>query len=297
MKSSLFKLFTLTTLAAASAMAAEPPATGGPRPVGQFRLIKPDGNTVLAQAAVVSSGTPNILTVAAADAFIKSNGKCAFNVKYDELSPSAATGTTNRLYDNDVLIAQNTKIDLVPNILKTIWTQVYLLAGNNNIRLAINADSSAPSLGFVKVVVTGDCGATTTAPPAPAPTPPPPPAPTPPPKPPEPPKPPPTPAPPPPPAPTPPPKPPETPVVKYGPGSVQWRSLLNASTYTARGVVVLKGKGYARYEELVTLNNFLIGLLRGNMVEKSVFDAVMLRWASFEGDPKFRAALVSAGLK
>ena len=86
-------------------------------------------------------------------------------------------------------------------------------------------------------------------------------------------------------------------MVKYAPGSVLWRNLLNASTYTARGVVVLKGKGYARYEELVTLNNFLIGLLRGNIVEKSVYDAVMLRWASFEGDPKFRAALVAAGLK
>ena len=64
-------------------------------------------------------------------------------------------------------------------------------------------------------------------------------------------------------------------MVKYAPGSVQWRNLLNASTYTALGVT----------------------LLRGKVVQKYVYDALMLRWASFEGDPKFRAALVAAGLK
>lgn len=132
---------------------------------GQVRLVKSDGKTVLAQAApllVSPAGTaagklPEI-TVSDKDAFLTALGRCAFNLQYDEVSATAVAGSTNRLYSNDALIAQNTQITLEPKAVKTIWTQPYLVAGANNVRLVINADSGAPSTGWVRIHVTGTCG-------------------------------------------------------------------------------------------------------------------------------------------
>jgi hypothetical protein len=243
--------------------AAAPSTSGGPKVTGTFRIVKQDGNTVIQQAAV-SDGSTGIstLTVAGSDAFISGSGHCAFNVKYDEISAVAANNTTNRLYSNDTLIAQNTKIDLQANLLKTIWTQPYLVPGMNNVRLVINADSAKPSTGWVRVNVTGSCGGVTATP-----TPPPP-------------K-------------TEPPKPTPPPTPKYGPGSAQWNSLYTAWGYSNYAVTQLKGKGYARYADLVKLNVELKAVMDANSVDLPTFNGLLLRWNAFLGDTAFKAAMAA----
>ena len=107
------------------------------------------------------------ITVSDKDAFLTALGRCAFNLQYDEVSATPVATSTNRLYSNDALIAQNTQIALEPKAVKTIWTQPYLMAGANNVRLVINADSGAPSTGWVRIHVTGTCGKPAATAPAP----------------------------------------------------------------------------------------------------------------------------------
>lgn len=146
---------------------APPSATSGPQAGPLFRIIKSDGNTVIQQGNLNSFGTPPaVINVTDKDAFMISNGHCAFNIKYDEISNTAATGTTNRLFSNDVPIAVNSYIALTPGVLKTIWTQSYLSPGANNVRVVVNADSTTPSTKLIQVNVAGTCG-TPAAPPQP----------------------------------------------------------------------------------------------------------------------------------
>ena len=235
----------------------------GPQVAGLFQVLKADGTTVVRQA-VVSPGTTAIgeINVATTDALVASKGRCAFNVRYNELSQLAATGTTNRLYDNDVLVAQNTKIDLAANQLVTVRTQPYLVAGRNNLKLVINAESATPSIGWVRVNVSGTCGAEATPPVT-----------------------------------TKPPveKPPVTPpaVVKYGPGSAEWNTLYNAWGYSNYATTQLRSKGYARYADLATLNASLTTVINTKTVEKPSYDALMARWNSFTTDPAFKAAIAA----
>jgi hypothetical protein len=255
--------------ATVSATTVKAAAITTPQVTGQFRIVKPDGSTLIAQAAISTNGPLNVINVATTDAFLTSGGKCAFNVKYDEYSPASVTGTTNRLYDNDTLIAQNTKIDVVANVVKTIWTQPYLVPGANNVKIVVNADSATPSTGWVRVNVSGNCGAaekppvTTTPPPAP-----------------------------PPPAVTPPapPKPPVAPVF-YAPGSAEWNNLFNAFGYSNYGVTQLKGKGYARYTELVKLNADITVVINAKKVDRDTYNALIARWNSFVNDKAFKDAM------
>jgi hypothetical protein len=243
-------------------------AITSPQVTGMFRIVKPDGSTLIAQAAVSAAGPLNVINVATTDAFLTSGGKCAFNVKYDEYSPVAATNTTNRLYDNDALIAQNTKIDVLPNVVKTIWTQPYLVPGANNVKIVVNADSATPSVGWVRVNVSGTCGAAATppvvsAPPVVAP-----------------------------PVVTPPaPKPPV--VVYYAAGSAEWNNLFNAFGYSNYGVTQLKGKGYARYNELVKLNADITVVINAKKVDKDTYNALIARWNSFVNEKAFKDAMAA----
>jgi len=260
-------LLLISLLAALPALAAEPgPGSGsGPQVTGMFRFVSQDGLRVLQQAAVSTSTTSPIatITIGGGDAFMSGSGHCAYNVKYDEISAVAATNTTNRLFSNDTLIAQNTRLDLVPKVLKTVWTQPYLVPGVNNIKLVINAESDKPSIGWVRVNVTGSCGGVT----APAPkdsTPPKPPAP-----------------------------PAAPPVQKFSPGSTQWATLYTAWGYSNYGVTQLKGKGYARYADLVKLNADLTAVVNAKTVELPVYNSLMERWNSFLNDPAFKAAMAA----
>lgn len=267
------------------------PMATGPQVTGMFRIVKPDGSTVIQQAPIgTGSNVINVINVATTDAFLTSGGKCAFNVKYDEVSGVAATNTTNRLFSNDTLIAQNTKIDLVANVLKTIWTQPYLVPGQNNVKIVVNADSATPSVGWVRVNVSGTCGAAPATPPkteapktdAPKVEPPKatPPKTTEPPKV-EPPK-------------TEPPKttqPAPAPVPRFMPGSAEWNNLNTAFGYSNYGVTQLKGKPFARYSELVKLNADITVVINAKVVDQPTYNALMARWNSFVMDPSFQAAM------
>jgi hypothetical protein len=234
------------------------PLAVGPQVTGLFRIVKPDGSTVIQQTAIgTGSGVINVINVSTTDAFLTSAGKCAFNVKYDEVSGLNVSGTTNRLFSNDALIAQNTKIDLSANALKTIWTQPYLSPGQNNVRVVVNADSATPSTGWVRVNVSGTCGATSTAKVEPPKTEPPKTTP----------------------APTPVPKPTPVPVVvKFAPGSAEWNNLFNAFGYSNYGVTQLKGKAFARYAELVKLNADITAVVNAKVVDQATYNALMSRW-------------------
>ncbi|TAK93107.1 MAG: hypothetical protein EPO09_13655 [Aquabacterium sp.] len=247
------------------------PLPSGPQVTGLFRIVKPDGSTVIAQTPIgTSTSVINVINVATSDAFLTSGGKCAFNVKYDEVSGVAATNTTNRLFSNDTLIAQNTKIDLAANVLKTIWTQPYLVPGQNNVKIVINADSATPSVGWVRVNVSGTCGAAaTTTPPTTTPPKTEPPKTT-------------------PPVVTPPPPPP---VVKFAPGSAEWNNLYNAFGYSNYGVTQLKGKNFGRYTELVKFNADVTVVVNAKVVDQPTYNALMTRWNSFVMDPAFQAAM------
>jgi len=254
---------------------ASTPIATGPQVTGLFRIVKPDGATVIAQTPIgTGSSVINVINVATTDAFLTSGGKCAFNVKYDEVSGVAASNTANRLFSNDTLIAQNTRIDLAANLLKTIWTQPYLVPGQNNVKIVINADSATPSVGWVRVNVSGTCGATPSAPPKTEPPKTEPPKTTPPKA--EPPK-------------TTPPAP--APVPRFTPGSAEWKNLTNAFGYSNYGVTQLKGKNFARYSELVKLNADVTVVFHAKVVDQPTYNALMTRWNSFVMDPAFQAAM------
>lgn len=254
-----------------------PPLPVGPAVTGLFRIVKPDGSTVIAQAPITVGGSAiNVINVATTDAFLTSGGKCAFNVKYDEVSGVAAMGTTNRLFSNDALIAQNTKIDLSANVLKTVMTQPYLMPGLNNVKVVINAESSAPSIGWVRVYVSGSCAAAPATPPVTGK---------------EPPK-------------TEPPKSTVTPppvvkpvtppvVLKFGPGTAEWNNFYMAFGYSNYGVTQLKGKGFARYADLVKLNADITVFVNAKLVDQANYNALMTRWNSFVVDPAFKAAMAA----
>ncbi|MBW8846474.1 MAG: hypothetical protein JF607_16035 [Burkholderiales bacterium] len=299
---------------------------------GLVRLVKSDGKTVLAQAApllvttsMTTSKLPEI-TVSDRDAFLSALGRCAFNFQYDEVSATAVATSTNRIYSNDTLIAQNTQIALAARTVKTIWTQPYLVAGANNVRVVVNADSASPSTGWVRINVTGTCGKPTAAPapaPAPTPAPAPKPEPTPAPKPAPAPAPVPTPAPAPKaepapapkpapapvptpapapkaepapapkPAPTPAPVPAPAPVVYIQPGSGDWNNLNTAWGYSNYAVTQLKGKGYAKYDQVVRLNTALTAAVTAKKISSGDYASLIAAWNALQADPAFKAAMAA----
>lgn len=146
----------LLSLAAVAAQAGAAPPTV--QVSALFRVLKADGVTVIGQAVVAPGGGPlAMINVNRADALVAADGRCAFNVRYDEVANAAISGTTNRIFSNDKLIAQNTAIDLQPGVLRSITTQPYLFAGNNNVKIVVNAAASNPGVGWVRINVAGEC--------------------------------------------------------------------------------------------------------------------------------------------
>ncbi len=265
---SLTKLSLMTSLLiAAQAFAA---TSTGPQLTGNIKIVRLDGQTVIQQGKFATSPTSmESINVAASDAFVTGNGRCAFNLRYEEISGTAVSNTTNRIFSNDTLIAQNTAISLVANTGKAVVTQPYLFAGANYVKFAINAEGKEPFTAWVKINVAGTCGST---------------APTPPvitkpvtPKPPE----------------VTPPKPTTPPVMMFKPGSAEWNKLFTAFGYSNYGVTQLKTKAYARYADLVKLNADLTAVVDAKQVEQGRYTSLMARWESFAADAAFRAALSS----
>lgn len=104
-----------------------------------------------------------------ADAFLKSNGKCAFNVSYDVSnigSAPAGPAFTNRLYAGATLVSQQTGLSLNTGETKQINTQAYLSPGTYPLYLVTDADNTiAESNEFnktgVKIVLDPHCNAAT----------------------------------------------------------------------------------------------------------------------------------------
>ncbi|HEY8878751.1 MAG TPA: hypothetical protein VIN03_14380 [Roseateles sp.] len=292
----------LSAISAALALLAQPSFAADPTAqlTGLVRIVKSDGKTVIAQTApllvtanTTSSKLPEI-TVSEKDAFISTLGRCAFNFQYDEVSKTAVATSTNRLYSNDTLIAQNTQIALAPKVVKTVWTQPYLFAGANNVKVVVNVDG-VPSTGWVRINVTGTCGKPATAPaPAPASAPAPTPAPTPAPKPAPAPAPTAEPKPAPAPAPTTAPAPAPAPVVAYiQPGSGDWNNLNNAWGYSNYAVTQLRGKGFAKYDALVKLNAAITAAINAKKISTGDYASLMAAWNAMLADPAFKAAMAA----
>ena len=125
---------------------------------GMFRALKSDGSTVLAQG-LLAPGFIQQIGLKGSDAIADANGRCAFNVKIDEVSQVAISGSTTRLYSNDTLVANVSKLDLPAKASKSLLTQPYLFAGQNNVKVVFNADSIAPTISWVRVFVDGACTA------------------------------------------------------------------------------------------------------------------------------------------
>ena len=243
----------LTLLAGLAAATFVHAATTSPQPNALFRVVKADGSTVIGQAVITNGGAVGTINVKQADALVAANGRCAFNVKYDEVAAVALKGTTNRLYSNDTLVAQNTGIDLQPAVLRTIWTQPYLYAGLNNVKVVLNADSASPTVGWVRVNVDGTCNAAAVTPaPKPAPVPP--------------------------------------PVV---PGGAAWNTLYNAWGYSNFATTQLRGKGYARYSDLVSVNADLKAAVDAKTIAQAAYDALMARWNAIANDPAFKSLMAA----
>lgn len=258
--------FATLALFAQAGFAADPMA----QLTGLVRIVKSDGKTVVAQAAPMlvapngaASGKLPEITISEKDAFLSSLGRCAFNFQYDEVSATAVATSTNRIYSNDTLIAQNTQIALTPKVVKTVWTQPYLLAGANNVKVVINAESAAPSMGWVRINVTGTCGKPAAAP-APAPV-----------------------VKPPAPAPAP------APVVYIQPGSGDWNNLNTAWGYSNYAVTQLKGKGYAKYDDVVRLNAALTNAINAKKVTTGEYASLMAAWNVLQADAAFKAAMAA----
>jgi hypothetical protein len=134
------------------------PASSGPQLTGNIKIVRLDGMTVIQQGKFGSNvAVADTLTVAASDAFVTGNGRCAFNLRYEETSVAALSNSTNRIFSNDTLIAQNTAISLLPKTAKAVVTQPYLFAGLNNVKFVLDAEGK-PSTFWVRINVTGNCG-------------------------------------------------------------------------------------------------------------------------------------------
>jgi subtilase family serine protease len=106
--------------------------------------------------------------LATADAFLKSNGKCAFNVSYDmENIGGAPAGPAfvNRLYSGSEVISIQSSLNLNTGESKQINTQAYLAPGSHAIRLVVDADNNiaegneANNSTEVRVMLDSNCSA------------------------------------------------------------------------------------------------------------------------------------------
>lgn len=240
-------------LNASAALAAEPSVTPTTPIAGMFRMLKADGSTVVSQA-LLAPGVMQQIGARASDAIVAANGRCAFNVKIDEVSPVTLSASTTRLYSNDTLVANVTNLDLTAGTAKSFVTQPYLYAGRNNVKLVFNAESATPTVAWVQVMVDGTCNGTVT--------------------------------------PTVTPPKPVTPVSEpIKAPSADWRLLFNAYGYSNYAVHGLKGKGYRRYGELVSVNAALTAAVRAGTIERAAYRALLARWNAINNDADFRAAM------
>jgi hypothetical protein len=119
------------------------------------------------------------VTLVDADAFLMSNGHCAFNVAY----PMTNTGTApsglfkNWIVANGATVAINSNLSLEPASSRMVYTQPYLPQGSYEFALKLDVENSIAetdetnNIFTVKVNFNGLCGAAPAPTPTPTPTP------------------------------------------------------------------------------------------------------------------------------
>ncbi|MES2299647.1 MAG: CARDB domain-containing protein [Pseudomonadota bacterium] len=108
------------------------------------------------------------VTLHAADAFLTSGGKCAFNIMYDQANAgNAAAGKfTNYLVAGTVVASQQTIAGLDKAKSTMVMTQFYLAPGTNSVRLLVDAahgvdeSNEANNENKLTVIVDTNCAAT-----------------------------------------------------------------------------------------------------------------------------------------
>lgn len=106
------------------------------------------------------------------DSFLKSNGKCAFNLGYDMRNQGGVDTPVflNRVFLDSQLVAQNTNLSLTAGQARAIITQPYLTPGSHVLKLVLDADNQvaesneANNTISVSVKVDSTCGGTTGGP-------------------------------------------------------------------------------------------------------------------------------------
>jgi hypothetical protein len=132
----------------------------------------------LATGAVLRFGTKSApangsVVLNDSDSFLKSNGKCAFNLGYDMRNQGAADSGTflNRVFMDNQVVAINTNLALTAGQSRSLITQPYLTPGTHVVKLVLDADNQVAEADesnntlSVTVKVDSTCGASPTTPP------------------------------------------------------------------------------------------------------------------------------------
>ena len=85
----------------------------------------------------------NSIVLTPNDATLVSQGKPAFEVYYSyrEYNGVAASGFKNKIFFNDKLRSQQTKLSVGPKQIKNVHTQAYLGPENGKLQIKIDADN------------------------------------------------------------------------------------------------------------------------------------------------------------
>ena len=109
------------------------------------------------------------------DAFLRANGRCAFNVTYDMQNNGDSTTAAfkNQLLAKDAVVAINSALTLNAGQSKLVSTQPYLLPGSYGFALRLDAENALSesnennNIVGIKVTLNGTCASVTPPPPPP----------------------------------------------------------------------------------------------------------------------------------
>lgn len=138
-----------------------------PKPVPKPDLVSTKGIAIGGKSAAWGGS----IALKTADAFLQSNGKCAFNVSYDVGNNGAAPAGpafVNRIYSGTTVISQQSGLSVDAGKTRQVNTQAYLVPGASAVRLVLDADNNIAesnegnNITEVKVTLDSQCGATQT---------------------------------------------------------------------------------------------------------------------------------------
>jgi hypothetical protein len=120
------------------------PVTPPPPPKPKADLASQKGIAIGGAVGGAGSHTApwgSTVTLHATDAFLTSNGMCAFNIMYDQANIGAvASGVfANQIFAGTSLISQQSNQSLDKGVSKLVMTQAYLPPGTSQLRLVLDA--------------------------------------------------------------------------------------------------------------------------------------------------------------